>query len=1008
MNQFRAEDGLQTDLIKCVAQDSLGFIWIGSDDGLIKYDATTFISYPNSTSSGYIKDFLKTSENRLFVIHDMGMTEIRSSIDTAYFETIIDGSINVTDSTLWYPKSAFEDSSGNIWVAEPQSVVRFNPSTNNIKRFQFGSDDNSTSFVRSFSFLQLSSEELLISSFTGNFFIYNTTNEEIVKIERSWPELSIYAIQNIHDQYLLGTSLGIYQLTVRQEEVSLVPLQEGFIVTDLIEIDNDEFLATSENMECHLITKMNEGIVDQVLPNTNLTVNQVFKSKDNTIWLSTLKGLYLFSEPQFKTLDKITPTYVEGIFTHPDNPFIYIISKELIITYDKRNERIENVYNIPSAYFLSACADADGVWVGNSFQVWYYNNEEISTKIDLTDYGRFIFTLYMDNEGVIWVTQETARGVKKIDPNTSEVIVLQENQGLDQDITAIRSDNGDMYAAASDHSAYLYLKEQGDETFKNISHEIPEEYRNGFKIEDIVILNDTVWLATNYGLFQHNDNDVRKVSFNSEFDNSNMRVLIKDNDYLWFGNQFGLFRYDPRSGDYSIFNEVTGLPANSVNEESLLISDNKIWVGTPFGVAYKEYTGQEYDKTIQPYILEVKTNGKKTSWTGGIFEVPYMAYLEFTFASLSFPANEIQYSYRIPQIDKGWSKLSLSNIATYPELEDGSYTFEVRSKKIGEYNFSDIESISFQVAPSFYSTYKFYLIVVSVLLLFVVLTRYLTRFFMQKRQEVLEKMVADRTAELNQYKDNLEELVKERTHELEETQSQLIQAEKMASLGTLTAGVAHEINNPINYIQAGLYGIKMLFKPNRKIEVDDEFEETLEEITSNMQLGVDRVSKIVASLGRFSRTSSDKKENCNLHEIINNCLQILSHEIKNKAKVERNYCDDAIIINGSESDLHQLFNNLISNAIQAIQRQGEIIIETKNGKSNVEISITDDGQGIAEENLAKLYDPFFTTKAPGQGTGLGLYIAQKVVKEHNGTINFQSIIGKGTTVKVIFSKLKHE
>jgi len=115
--RYRASDGLNTDMIKAVAEDQHGFIWIGSDNGLIRYDGNSFITYPKATSSTYIKDFLTRQDGALWAVHDLGIVEIRNKLDTVIFKPVLKGSRKKTDSTIWYPKQAYEDNKGNIWIA---------------------------------------------------------------------------------------------------------------------------------------------------------------------------------------------------------------------------------------------------------------------------------------------------------------------------------------------------------------------------------------------------------------------------------------------------------------------------------------------------------------------------------------------------------------------------------------------------------------------------------------------------------------------------------------------------------------------------------------------------------------------------------------------------------------------------------------------------------------------------------------------------------------------------
>jgi len=219
-----------------------------------------------------------------------------------------------------------------------------------------------------------------------------------------------------------------------------------------------------------------------------------------------------------------------------------------------------------------------------------------------------------------------------------------------------------------------------------------------------------------------------------------------------------------------------------------------------------------------------------------------------------------------------------------------------------------------------------------------------------------------------------------------------LQAEKMASLGVLAAGVAHEINNPLNFINGGVLGIENYI--NDKLI---EHAENVSPLIEAINLGVTRASEIVKSLNRFSRQTDSLTEKCDLHSTINNCLIILNDEIKNRIIVAKEFTNEPFTIIGNEGKLHQAILNIITNSIHAIEKKGTINISTSIVKQMVVLTVNDTGHGIDKEVLNQIFDPFFTTKEPGEGTGLGLSITYQIIQELNGTIEYNSEKGKGTT-----------
>lgn len=229
---------------------------------------------------------------------------------------------------------------------------------------------------------------------------------------------------------------------------------------------------------------------------------------------------------------------------------------------------------------------------------------------------------------------------------------------------------------------------------------------------------------------------------------------------------------------------------------------------------------------------------------------------------------------------------------------------------------------------------------------------------------------------------------------LKDTQMQLLQSEKMASLGILTAGVAHEINNPLNYILGGYTGLQNYFNQNG-IE-----NERVTMLLDNIKTGIDRSAAIVSGLNQFSRSRENFDERCDIHAIIENCLVILNNQLKDRVEIIKDYTSEPFSLIGNVGKLHQVFINLLVNASQAIDEHGTITIKTEKSGKWLNIDVADTGSGISKENLPKITDPFFTTKDPGKGTGLGLSITFTIIREHNGRLEFKSELKKGTTVRI--------
>lgn len=241
------------------------------------------------------------------------------------------------------------------------------------------------------------------------------------------------------------------------------------------------------------------------------------------------------------------------------------------------------------------------------------------------------------------------------------------------------------------------------------------------------------------------------------------------------------------------------------------------------------------------------------------------------------------------------------------------------------------------------------------------------------------------------YKKNLETVdeLKKTLKELEETQLQLVNSEKMASLGQLIAGVAHEINTPVASIKSNneIY-TELLQKVN-----DEKLKNLLSDINSTDKIAIERIIRLVTSLKKFVRLDEAELQEADINKEIDLTLDLIRHETKYGINVIKNY-GDIPLIKCYPNMLNQVFMNILVNACQAIEKEGTITITTLYKDNNLSISIKDTGRGI--EDTKKIFEAGFTTKGAGIGTGLGLAISSKIIAKHNGKINVKSKVGFGS------------
>jgi signal transduction histidine kinase len=247
---------------------------------------------------------------------------------------------------------------------------------------------------------------------------------------------------------------------------------------------------------------------------------------------------------------------------------------------------------------------------------------------------------------------------------------------------------------------------------------------------------------------------------------------------------------------------------------------------------------------------------------------------------------------------------------------------------------------------------------------------------------------------------------------LQETQAELVQTQKMASLKHLVAGVAHEMNNPLGALQSCVMTIEQASNIILQAVQNGKFQELADSSTKPgkaLSLILDsagtskqpltRIAAVVKSLKNFALLDQAELKEVNLHDGIDSTLDILSMHFKDRIKVIREY-GTLPRVSCHARDINQVFMNLLTNAIEAIDEAGTITITTRHESHFVTFSISDTGRGIPKDNLARIYDPGFTTRGVGVGTGLGLAIVHSIIETHRGTIDVTSEVGHGTTFSI--------
>jgi len=443
----------------------------------------------------------------------------------------------------------------------------------------------------------------------------------------------------------------------------------------------------------------------------------------------------------------------------------------------------------------------------------------------------------------------------------------------------------------------------------------------------------------------------------------------------------------------------------SKNERrKMFISTDTLWTTEGDGFYLKNHLPVDSGYHVQNHIKWDSVEGPTALPVN--LNLPYdqnHLTLHFTGAHLS-NGDKTRYRYFLQGNDKNWSPVTENTYADYRNLRPGKYIFKVRSRDF-DGQWSKETAFKFTVSPPWWQTWWAYTIYVLVFI--VVIRAYITFRSQRLRREnkVLEETVSHRTEQLQK---SLEDL--------KATQTQLIQSEKMASLGELTAGIAHEIQNPLNFVN-NFSEVSIELVDELKNEAREGNKEEVmaiaEDIAGNLEKVVThgkRADSIVKSMMEHSRTSKGELQPTDINALADEYLRLAYHGMRGKDKTFNatleTHLDNSIgNIKVVPQDIGRVLLNLYNNAFYAVSEKKKqsvdeysptVSVSTKRENDKVIITVRDNGNGIPEKVSDKIFQPFFTTKPTGQGTGLGLSLAYDIVKAHGGELKVKTKEGEGS------------
>ncbi len=1134
-NTLDVKSGLPEAYVYSSLEDNNGYLWMGTQNGLVRYDGYRFKPYPILNSKGNIiapvsiRNLLQDRNGKIWAYtRENGINYYDAQADkfiqVPFDQKTIDEIVGQVFS------SRVEDVTNNVqWlllinpVTQKRTVYKFNTNNNTLQEYDATSSGKKHLPVKIpariikdakdkvwlagdslLSFFDVKNQQFtpyftLPSSLKGNRIVQLTpdpTDIDILWIN-TYQGADLIKIQPaLHGKNVVRFNIKTksYQLfSVDNKNATSIPANCNNILTDSLK---RIWLATEKGISLYNVAQNNFTNYTINFNQENITVNAICADVVGNVWVGgTFNNLYFLNTKTGLNQKIETNTYEGSLlpFGRGINKIFYDRSGTLWVSmpwtgiayFDKQKtlfassqlssnnllaaDKIKgNPLRIKGILGDSICYVAD---TANLF-AWHSRNNQFK-KIDLKNKAAYknIAAVVADKESSMWVAtygvglfnyNSTTKTVKKWEHIEKDSLSLTSNNinklAIDKEGTIWigTADKGlCSYSPASNHfTNYPFIQ--------NNNKTIPLNALDDSRVNGLLVDSEgIIWIGTNSGALNSYNPKTKffKSYLNREQGFFCVPGIFEDSKKrIWAGTYLsGLFLINKQSGIVKKYTEADGLLHNcilSLTEDA----DGNIWCITlrgysrlnpasnkivsfpiaaigsinsldylykdAFGTIYQSYNegmvsfnpADIQPNTIIPKVVieAIQYKAAKTDKDTILFTTANqnitLSYnenkIEFQFVALHFAdAAKNKYAFQLTGYDKDWAQAGTSRTATYTNLSPGTYTFAVKAANSdGVWNEKGT-SITIKILPPWWQTWWAYIIYafgfLSALRAFSLYREKRLRF----EKEQLEEKVTERTTELKQSLESLKA-----------TQSQLVQSEKMASLGELTAGIAHEIQNPLNFVNNfSEVSTELIDEMNEEI-VKGNYED-VKEIANDVKQNLDKINHhgkraadIVKGMLQHSRSSSGVKEPTDINALCDEYLRLSYHGLRAKDKsfnatMKTDFDETIVSINILPQDIGRVVLNLINNAFYVVNEKTQqniegyeptVSISTKKLDGKILITVSDNGNGIPTKVLDKIFQPFFTTKPTGQGTGLGLSLSYDIVKAHGGELKAVTKEGEGS------------
>ncbi|HEA23413.1 MAG TPA: sensor histidine kinase [Pricia antarctica] len=1023
-------------------EDSYGFIWVGTRNGLNKYDGKDFEIFKKSLDgkTGLTNDYilsiyednqdlligtnqgLTMYDRRLNVANPYPFKGDGKKLETKRFETII--KIN---KTLWLG-------------TEIDGLFRYHTETGKLKHFSTARNKTKVENGKSNKIIKtvpLDDERILIIS-TYNVYIINMDMKILNQIQENTEITSAIALDK--DKFILGTGNGsLIDLSLSATSKLLTKkksISPGYVIRSLAQDDNDDLWIGTENNGLFISSLAMDTIRHEehsVNRPTSISCNSIWtllKARNGVMWIAPFKsGLSFYDQEYYKFKHiKTNPIKEQSLSNDLVNCIIeddegnIWIGTEGGLNYWNRTSNLFQQYTSNDETFGTNAVlslletNSDELWAGSwgngitifntvskKFEIW---NTENSFLLSNNIPG-----LLKDSKDRIWILNFFG-GIQLFDQQTN----IYQNIPLTSHFNG--ADINTMYHVFEDKAGNIWIGTlnsglfkltENEGTWKSV-HYHSNNSRNALSNDFVNTIvqdnNDIIWVGTAGGLNKYMPEEDSFLSI-SEFDglrNDAIKgIVVESKKYLWLSTEGGISKFNTSTGETINYDVADGLQSNEFNSNSFLVTKteeyifggvNGLNIFRPDEVEKRKDEPALFISGLKLFNREVIPNDNTGILQKDVSQVKSLTFnhnqsvftIDFKAITYRHP-NRVNYAYFLEGFETDWNYVENTSSATYTNLNPGNYTLRIKSTNSDGIWVNNEVKLNIEIIPPYWQTWWFKLMALVFLLFFLYISYNIKVRTIKKNQNILKRKIEERTTELQLQKEKL--LVAKKDLEL-----------KNEEIQRFTFAVSHDLKTPLNNIVGIASFIPM------EIELKDfpniqEYLELIDLSCSNMNELIADITKI-AQLGKIENDSEVLD--------INKLLVTVKNLTKAKldmSNIEVDISENLPNIYGDKKRIIQVFGNLLDNAIKYMGNQTDPIISVtcEEGSETNTFLIRDNGSGMDKNAIEKLFTPFKRFHSGVKGTGLGLYMIKKIVDSHGGTILAESEgKEKGTTFKLIFPK----